>query len=295
MLKVIIAPIVGGVIGYITNDLAIKMLFRPRRAIYIGKFHVPFTPGLIPQQKKRIAASIGRVISQQLLNAETMRQTMLSPEVLDRIRAGLMGAAESFADDRRTVREVLGGYVGDERVAGYERTLTEKGAAFLTDKLVQAHIGATIVETGVQTLRNSLGAAGAFLDEKLSAAIRTAVGEKLDAAIRKNGPALLEKEIGHISESMLDKPACEIYAANREKLPGAVEKAAALYESILAANMDKVLAAVDIEQIVVKKVSSFKAEQLEQMIFGIMKRELKAIVYLGAALGFVMGFINLLF
>ena len=59
ILKLILAPVLGGVIGYITNDLAIRMLFRPRKAVYIGKLHVPFTPGLIPQQKERIAASIG--------------------------------------------------------------------------------------------------------------------------------------------------------------------------------------------------------------------------------------------
>ena len=50
--EMIMAPLVGGVIGYITNNLAIKMLFRPRKAIYIGKWHIPFTPGLIPKQKE---------------------------------------------------------------------------------------------------------------------------------------------------------------------------------------------------------------------------------------------------
>ena len=51
MWNVILAPVVGGIIGYITNDLAIKMLFHPYKPIYIGKFRVPFTPGLIPSQK----------------------------------------------------------------------------------------------------------------------------------------------------------------------------------------------------------------------------------------------------
>ena len=54
--RFIVAPLVGGVIGYITNDLAIRMLFRPRKAVFIGRFHVPFTPGLIPAQQGRIAS-----------------------------------------------------------------------------------------------------------------------------------------------------------------------------------------------------------------------------------------------
>ena len=35
--QIFIPPLVGGVIGYITNDIAIKMLFHPKKAIYIGK------------------------------------------------------------------------------------------------------------------------------------------------------------------------------------------------------------------------------------------------------------------
>jgi Uncharacterized protein conserved in bacteria len=44
-------PVVGGIIGYFTNDIAIKMLFRPYRAIYIKGRQLPFTPGLIPRNK----------------------------------------------------------------------------------------------------------------------------------------------------------------------------------------------------------------------------------------------------
>ena len=64
----IAAPVIGGLIGLITNSLAIKMLFRPHRAIYIGRFRVPFTPGLIPKEKERIAGAIGEVISKYLLD-----------------------------------------------------------------------------------------------------------------------------------------------------------------------------------------------------------------------------------
>ena len=85
--RTILAPLLGGVIGYITNDLAIKMLFRPRKAVYIGKFHVPFTPGLIPSQQGRIAQSIGDVVSSQLLNEETLRQTLLSDKTIQNAAA----------------------------------------------------------------------------------------------------------------------------------------------------------------------------------------------------------------
>lgn len=52
-LPYILAPALGGIIGYITNDIAIRMLFRPRQAKYICGIHIPFTPGIIPKEKGR--------------------------------------------------------------------------------------------------------------------------------------------------------------------------------------------------------------------------------------------------
>ena len=49
MLKFIIASILGEIIGYFANDLAIKMLFRLRKSTYIGRLHVQFNFGLISQ------------------------------------------------------------------------------------------------------------------------------------------------------------------------------------------------------------------------------------------------------
>ena len=76
IIKLILGPIVGGVIGGITNKIAIKMLFSPYEAKYIGKMHVPFTPGIIPKEKSRIARAVGEAVSQNLLDAETMSQTL---------------------------------------------------------------------------------------------------------------------------------------------------------------------------------------------------------------------------
>ena len=54
-LTIIAGPLIGAVIGYFTNYLAVKMLFRPRREIKIGSKTLPFTPGVIPKGKPRLA------------------------------------------------------------------------------------------------------------------------------------------------------------------------------------------------------------------------------------------------
>ena len=66
-LTIIAGPLIGAVIGYFTNYLAVKMLFRPRREIKIGSKTLPFTPGVIPKGKPRLARVIGRTVADTLV------------------------------------------------------------------------------------------------------------------------------------------------------------------------------------------------------------------------------------
>ena len=53
-IQILAGPAIGAVIGYCTNYVAVKMLFRPLKPIRIGKFTLPFTPGVIPKRKKEL-------------------------------------------------------------------------------------------------------------------------------------------------------------------------------------------------------------------------------------------------
>ena len=71
--------VIGAVIGGFTNSLAIKMLFRPYEARYIGKWKVPFTPGLIPKRRDELAVQLGKMVVEHLLTAEGIQQKMHDP------------------------------------------------------------------------------------------------------------------------------------------------------------------------------------------------------------------------
>ncbi len=72
-------PVIGALIGYITNDIAIKMLFRPLRAYHIGPFRIPFTPGIIPRQRGKLAESIGVMVSRELITEDAIRRQIGTP------------------------------------------------------------------------------------------------------------------------------------------------------------------------------------------------------------------------
>jgi uncharacterized membrane protein YheB (UPF0754 family) len=67
-------PVAGAIIGYFTNDIAIKMLFRPYKPLYIGKRQLPFTPGLIPRNQERLAKRISDTIMGSLLTPDELQK-----------------------------------------------------------------------------------------------------------------------------------------------------------------------------------------------------------------------------
>ena len=73
-LHIVMPIIIGGAIGYFTNFIAIKMMFHPRKAVFIGKHKLPFTPGIIPKNQKRIARAVGDAVSEQHSDARVLRQ-----------------------------------------------------------------------------------------------------------------------------------------------------------------------------------------------------------------------------
>ena len=292
MLRYFLAPLLGGVIGYITNDLAIRMLFRPRREIRIGKWRVPFTPGLIPRQRQRIAASIGSVVSSELLDPATLRQTLLSENVTSALRGRIDEVFLRWRNEPRSLREKLSETAGEETVRHYEETLRVKGADVISEKLMAADAGGTVMRAAMHSLREKHGFG--LLTGLMDDSVTQNLGGRLNRLIAQNAPSFLETEIGRLEDELLDQPVSALYEKYADKAETLKERLMTLYRLTVKQKLTEALSAVNIEQMVTDKINAFSAEELEALILSVMKKELRAIVLLGALLGALMGFLNLL-
>lgn len=72
--QIALPPLAGSIIGYFTNDLAIKMLFRPYKPLYFLNKQLPFTPGLIPRNQERLAKRVSDTIMNSLLTPEELQK-----------------------------------------------------------------------------------------------------------------------------------------------------------------------------------------------------------------------------
>nr|WP_199315766.1 DUF445 domain-containing protein [Nostoc sp. PCC 7120 = FACHB-418] len=95
-------PILGGIIGYFTNDIAIKMLFRPYRAIYIGGRRVPFTPGLIPRNQERLAKNISDTIMGSLLTPDELQKLARRLLKTERVQGAILWLLQLAIDQIKT-------------------------------------------------------------------------------------------------------------------------------------------------------------------------------------------------
>lgn len=111
-------PVVGGIIGYFTNDIAIKMLFRPYRAIYVGDRQLPFTPGLIPRNQERLAKRISDTIMGSLLTPEELQNLARRLLQTERVQAAILwllklGLDQIQVDKEQKTAKVLGNILRD--------------------------------------------------------------------------------------------------------------------------------------------------------------------------------------
>jgi uncharacterized membrane protein YheB (UPF0754 family) len=111
-------PILGTIIGYYTNDIAIKMLFRPYRALYVGKRRVPFTPGLIPRNQERLAQRISDTIMGSLLTPEELQNIARRLLETERVESAILWllrlALEQIQGDKeQKTAKILGSILRD--------------------------------------------------------------------------------------------------------------------------------------------------------------------------------------
>ncbi|QAA30683.1 DUF445 family protein [Clostridium manihotivorum] len=106
-MKYFFGVLIGAIIGYITNWVAIKMLFRPHYEKRILGFKVPFTPGLIPKEKSRISKSIGETVGNHLLTNEVIINALNNDNIKIHLKNIIKEQVNEFSNSNQSINEVL--------------------------------------------------------------------------------------------------------------------------------------------------------------------------------------------
>lgn len=287
LFKFLLAILLGAIIGYITNDVAIWMLFHPHEKKWI--LH-----GVIPKNQSRLAEAIGDMVAQNLLDTETLKASLLTDETFGKIRLGLAEALHRVRQEERTLRQILEEQAGAETVTVYSNQLAAQAASFITSKITEEKVGKLLLQYGSRAISSKQKTS--FFDTlwsfKMSDAKMTEIGNEIDLLIAEKAPELLESRISGIEEEMLSFRVCDLYQRYEDKEEALLDKAVEVIRTLLEDNMERLMREINLRQIVVDKINDLNPAELEQLLKEVIAKELSFIVWAGAALGALMGIVQ---
>ena len=280
-LHYIAGPAVGAAIGYFTNYLAVKMLFHPYREVkFLGK-PLPFTPGVIPKNKPRLASAIARAVSDVLLTKEDLAG-LLTDGAVDAAGTALVAGSGLFGEESpRGLAEGLGMPLNTE---GVEEFLTDK----VWEGIRALDIGGIVAAKANEVVRTNPMLA--FLPVgSIIGTIKGKIAEYVDSEVcRSQVAAVVSQKV----EELMNAPAGETLTAM-----GLTEADAhGLVVSVLHQMLDKylmpMLDMLHIDRIIEDKINAMDIADFEALVMSVMKNELNAIVNLGFFIGLVIGVVN---
>lgn len=286
-------PIVGAIIGLITNGIAIRMLFRPLHPIKLFGYTLPFTPGIIPKEKPRLAKSVGEVIGSTLVNEAVLTRGLLSPEMDQKIEGYIDLQIETYKDSTLTVKELIVHYTDEEKTQALIATTTEKTTALLYRKANSMDVGEVVADAAMDEIKtNSLFTTFSFMiSDNTLVGIREKLKETVNNIVAERGEEIIGNMIDKESSELLNYSMSDLY----ERFGGSIPKIKAsllkAYHNLVKNNLSKALSALDIPTLVEEQINGFDVLELEKIILSIMKKELNAIIWLGGLLGLIMGFV----
>jgi uncharacterized membrane protein YheB (UPF0754 family) len=286
ILNFILPPLLGGIIAFSTNWLALIMLFRPHKEKRVFGIKLPFTPGLIPKEQARLAKKLAEVISAKIL----------SPEVL----------AEEFSDlsvwplPDITVGEALRG-VGIIDDDGLSEPFAEKFRDLIDEHLPKSmtalsafpekypQIDARLQEWTYKIIDENVSTLAGFFISK----------EKIYNRLKENAKIYLVENHDEVKEQIYDamkKFFAEENIIMTEKIYNlqikdwlgevlekrAIKRVFEIFAKYLAEH-------IPLATIIENRIAAIDVAEAEKIILTVVKRELRLIVLLGGVLGFIIG------
>ena len=295
-LRLLAGPLIGAVIGYCTNYIAVKMLFRPLYPVKIGNWTLPFTPGIIPRGKSRLAKALGSAVGDHLITKTDLEDMLLSEGVKNTIVSRISEGVQKVQKSDDTVECFLQHYVEQ----GDYEAMREKLEDFITDRITEGldklDVGSIIAEEGAKEVKQKFQGSmvSMFLTDDLINSIAEPIGRKVGDYIRENGHDKIHPVVVGEIASVESRKVGELI----ESIPLGEEKIRALVESIyvkfVGDKAGELAEQFHIAKVVEEKVNGMDVLEVENILMSIMKKELNAVINLGALIGFVIGLLNLL-
>ncbi len=247
---------ISGLIGFLTNWVAITMLFRPlvKRPL-LGQ-------GLVPAQKERIAYRLATAIEEDLINPDIIREKIIESGIIQKYRKKHIDEilksieTEEFRSDLKSYTlKYINSVVSDHK-------FKNKVSIYIADEI---YSGLDSKPFEKAALKSYTLLKGRTLEEMIESSL-------------KDLPITFERNYGLVDEFL-------------NQIPEKVRNASADIDTLLSEAVLNLTDRIDIRHLVEERLQSYDEYKLERMIMNATNEQLKMIQYLGAVLGTIGGFV----
>lgn len=282
LIQLVSGPFIGAVIGYITNDIAIRMLFRPHKAVYIGRWRLPFTPGIVPRRKDQLAGILGEAIVDKFFNADDLEIVFTSgiaDAVADRVLALLKSEAR-LSD--------LGEQLPEGAAENMERELAIRiQAAVCTSKLPEL-----LAREGGKMAASRLGSSPRL--QELAESAAGGLAHDIREFIIERGYEyilpLLDEEIRRIADQPLSALTASAVEEHEQELRECIK---GLYLRFMSVHVRPIVESIDVGGMIRDKIVLMSSAEVEELVLAVVRRELRLVVLFGAFVGALIGAVNM--
>jgi uncharacterized membrane protein YheB (UPF0754 family) len=271
--------VIATVHGLLGAWLAVRMVFRPLRPIYILGWKLPFTPGMIPAERESFLERFAGVIADRVLTVETITDEI--------VNLGIQSEIHTVSAQHYT-----------------EQTTSED---FLTS-LAQRFVGVLEDERNAEPISRRV-------NESLSAIVVAEVGEKYGFIGKIIANRLIETGLIKKILTLSLKDIARQLSRNPVSREGMVNAITAVGQQVFSGTgtgefkplptvaPDQEMTVVDdfvkslsrrldIERIMREQLNGFSNEMIEDLVYRAAGRELNMIIRFGAFVGFGIGIIQ---
>lgn len=144
----VLLPLTGAVIGWITNVLAIRLLFRPLHPVRLGPL---VFQGLIPKRREQIAINVGDVVARQLFSVDELAARLDMPVMQQEVERVVREAVECWCEEKMmmlpgAVRQMFSNKLRDMVAAEVARHLPQMSELFFTRMGEQVDIRTVVAD-----------------------------------------------------------------------------------------------------------------------------------------------------
>ncbi|MEX2462780.1 MAG: DUF445 family protein [Balneolaceae bacterium] len=247
---------VSGMIGFLTNWIAISMLFRPlKKRPLLGQ-------GLIPAHKERIAYRLAFAVSEDLINSDLINLKIRESQAIKRYRKQTLThlkrvtSSEPFRKDLKGwLMNYIRSIVQDEE---FKKSMSEQLLLELEDAMQDKILEKAVLKTYSYFRGQSL---------------HQFISDLLDRL-----PVTAERNIRYLDDYL-------------DNLPSKIENNNVQIDEVIAQILNKLVNQLDVHKLVEENLRKYDEKKLENMIRNATNEQLKTIQYLGALLGTIGGFI----